>query len=597
VCDGAGHDEDCEVCTVAGASDGDADSDTFVSRACANTWSGATPTCDTTRVRLDASALRVVGLDCDDTDANVRPSQTESCNGRDDNCNGMIDEGAMRRFYPDRDGDGAGDAASPGVQGCIPPSDMVYVENNQDCDDHNGARSPSATEVCNGTDDNCDGTVDEALAADASCSLAGATGVCTGGACAIASCAGTLADCDGIASNGCEADLSNSADHCGTCATSCGAGGVCTAASCDHVVQVRAGGAHTCALRSSGRIACWGANNFGQLGDGTMSGRSSAVEVRDVSNAVSIALGDRHTCALLADGTVSCWGLNFYGAVGDGSFTDRNVPTPVAGLADATALYTSASANHTCVLTTGGEVLCWGANESGQCDPTSTMPTLTRPTIYRGSPSGYAIRDITVGGSKTCVAVVGTETVGGMRVNVAGAGCNPPGTSASCNFVYGSFTYPFRPMWPSTVVITMCTASLMPIGASLQVGVSSGYGCVSGSETSTTRCWTPSGGISSVPTAVELEPGTAHLCWTTSTDAFCEGANSSGQLGRGTTTASETAGPLPGSSGAISVAAGGAHTCWIDASFVTRCVGANDRGQLGTAASPMSSAPVVVTGL
>ncbi len=100
------------------------------------------------------------GTDCDDADASVYPGASERCNGRDDDCDGSIDESAIDRatWYRDADSDSYGDS-SRSTLSCDRPTG--YVSNNSDCDDTNASIYPGASERCNGLDDDCDGSIDE----------------------------------------------------------------------------------------------------------------------------------------------------------------------------------------------------------------------------------------------------------------------------------------------------------------------------------------------------------------------------------------------------------------------------------------------------
>ena len=100
-------------------------------------------------------------FDCDDTDAGIRPGVIEVCDGVDDNCNGIIDDGALMVFFLDSDDDGYGDNGQWEL-GCTPSPG--YVTDNTDCDDTDASVNPAATEICNGVDDNCDAQVDEGFA-------------------------------------------------------------------------------------------------------------------------------------------------------------------------------------------------------------------------------------------------------------------------------------------------------------------------------------------------------------------------------------------------------------------------------------------------
>ncbi len=103
--------------------------------------------------------------DCDDADPTIHPAAAEVCDGVDQDCDGSVDDGAtdMSAWYGDGDGDGHG--AGTAVAACEAPAG--HVSSADDCDDGDPAVSPSADEVCNGVDDDCDGDVDEASAVDA----------------------------------------------------------------------------------------------------------------------------------------------------------------------------------------------------------------------------------------------------------------------------------------------------------------------------------------------------------------------------------------------------------------------------------------------
>lgn len=88
---------------------------------------------------------------------------------------------------------------------------------------------------------------------------------------------------------------------------------------------------HGCAV-ANGRVACWGANRHGELGDGSTADRTTPVLVQGLEDAVSVAAGIGFTCALRANGTVWCWGANASGQLGDGTLRDRLTPGQVLGL-------------------------------------------------------------------------------------------------------------------------------------------------------------------------------------------------------------------------------------------------------------------------
>ncbi len=130
------------------------------------------------------------GTDCDDVDPAINASASEQCNGKDDNCNRVVDEGLpnLRAFYPDEDGDGVG-VEDAGVQACAAPPG--YTATSEDCARYDPSKFPGAGEQCNNLDDDCDGVPDtlETTFVDSDtastsrfpCLVPGAAGVCRAG--------------------------------------------------------------------------------------------------------------------------------------------------------------------------------------------------------------------------------------------------------------------------------------------------------------------------------------------------------------------------------------------------------------------------------
>lgn len=179
------------------------------------------------------------------------------------------------------------------------------------------------------------------------------------------------------------------------------------------VLSLSSGGFATqCAVLDDGKLSCWGAGIFGQMGNGTNSVVNSAPTLVDSSGVLAgkviaqVAVGSFHVCALTTDNVLACWGRNDSGQLGNGTLINRNIPTlvdmsgPMAGKTISTV---SAGGGSTCVTTTVGDAYCWGDNQEAQLGNgtrvNSSVPTSVDTT---GIFAGEQIATISVGLESGC---------------------------------------------------------------------------------------------------------------------------------------------------------------------------------------------------
>ncbi len=195
-------------------------------------------------------------------------------------------------------------------------------------------------------------------------------------------------------------------------------------------VQIVAGRRHTCALLWDGDVVCWGEASSGQLGYGSTEAVGDDDHPANAGNvplgaaAVELAAGDDHTCAVLQGGRVRCWGANSFGQLGTASTEpvgDDETPAErgdvlIGGLAASVV----AGAAHTCVLLVDGRVRCWGRGLDGELGPAvaGVVGDDETPATAAVVPLGAVdIDHISAGGRHTCAHLVG----GGLRCWGAGA--------------------------------------------------------------------------------------------------------------------------------------------------------------------------------
>lgn len=170
----------------------------------------------------------VTDADCDDNHDAVHPGATETCNGRDDDCDGQVDNGASAvEMWPDTDGDGYyGAKSGTMVLGCPPL--LGYAAERGDCAEFDATRHPGASEICNFADDNCNGKVDEGVRPQCGIGLCRRESVscrsedCVEGIPSVESCNALDDDCNGLVDDSPDCAL---AARAGAGGTSSGDGG------------------------------------------------------------------------------------------------------------------------------------------------------------------------------------------------------------------------------------------------------------------------------------------------------------------------------------------------------------------------------------
>jgi alpha-tubulin suppressor-like RCC1 family protein len=251
---------------------------------------------------------------------------------------------------------------------------------------------------------------------------------------------------------------------------------------------------------------------------------------------VPIAAGGNHTCAITPGGGVMCWGSNDNGQLGDGSRTDRTRPVSVKNLA-VRAVAVTAGWTHTCILTEEGGVKCWGRNKNGELGDGTTQRS-SEPVDVSGLKSGVIA--IAAGDDHTCAVTA----QGGVKC-----------------WGYNNFGQ----LGDGTTETRNSPVDVLKLGGE----------------------------------ATAVAAGTAHSCALTSeSEVMCWGSNDTGQLGDGSDAASRgTPGVVSGLKGGIaSMTAKGGHTCILNGAGEILCWGWNKYGQLGDASHDDRSAPVPVTG-
>jgi hypothetical protein len=292
-----------------------------------------------------------------------------------------------------------------------------------------------------------------------------------------------------------------------------------------------AGDGSSCTLLGDGTVRCWGRNVEGQLGNGDNSPASAPVTVTGLSGAIDVAVGGQHACGALNTGGVVCWGAGSEGQLGNGATSNSNVPVAVTGITTATGV--AAGAAHSCALLSSGSVSCWGRNDHGQLGTGSAGGQSDTPVAVTGLIDAVSIA---AGGNQTCA----------VRTN-ATAQCWGQNDEGQLGDNAGGTDSPF----PVTV------AGPANVGS---VAMHAHHAC-----------------------AVHTD-GTA-WCW---------GRGIEGQLGSGDNTSVDTPIQVDGLDEAVAIAVGELHSCAALDDGRAFCWGSNALGQLGDDSGIGSNVPVAV---
>ncbi len=190
--------------------------------------------------------------------------------------------------------------------------------------------------------------------------------------------------------------------------------------------QVAAGCGHGLALTAGGQVYTWGDNDFGQLGDGTTTGRGTPgpVDLPSGATVTQVAAGCYHSLAVTSDGQIYAWGDNLFGQLGDGTTTDSATPVPVSLPSGVAATQVVGGGGYTLALADGGLAYAWGYNWAGQLgDGTTTNRPAPTPVSM---PAGVRLSQVAAGDIHSLAVTTDGHVYAwgynGLALNLSGGG-------------------------------------------------------------------------------------------------------------------------------------------------------------------------------
>jgi len=344
-----------------------------------------------------------------------------------------------------------------------------------------------------------------------------------------------------------------------------------------HFERISGGFLHTCGTTQSGHVACWGTNNYGELGDSTVFTASIPVLVASDSNLSAVSAGGSHTCALNASGLPMCWGANWSAQLGRGTVDGVPHSAPSAVASSFTFARLETGDRHACGLTEVGAAYCWGGGFSGQLgngDQTFICQAVQEAcnTLPEAVLGGLAFSTITAGDEHTCALLQdGTAYCwGDDRFGQLGDSAWTPRSDPAQVVGGHAFT--------TIAAGARHSCALDALGAAYCWGNNVVGQLGADADSSSSVPLAVNGGV----VFLKLDVGGFHTCGIdTGGSAYCWGGNNYGQLGIGTT--DDAAEPLPVATDLrfTQITTGWTHTCAIATDGDAYCWGRNTAGQLG----------------
>ena len=349
----------------------------------------------------------------------------------------------------------------------------------------------------------------------------------------------------------------------------CHAGQTASADGCATIEQIAAGDTHTCVLASDGHVWCWGSNLHGEIGNPELPTTTHAQPqvVPGLHGVTELDAGTWHTCARV-DTELFCWGGNERGQLGDGSLIDRDEPTKIELPFD--VVQVSTRYRTTCVLTPDDEVHCWGFKLNGQIYY-GTDITLV-PVKVAGLDDLPGIAAIEVGSGHACAVASTREEVRCWGENSQGyLGDGSGVTSVSAVSVSDSLATPVERL--ALGAGFTCSIGGTPRG--LQAW--GNFFVVMGASFYEPEDFTTTPGTQ----VLNVDAGWAHMCQHED-DGFvrCLGQSKHGELGPTVALGGLSQAPVPIVGDVTLFAAGWQHNCALLGSGQLVCWGRNWRGQV-----------------